>query len=184
MLWDGNQIQGCIILLYLRSVKPFQFCKWQGLLHTLVSGSNCGWVEKNKTTTVFQVFFSLRSHVKWSVSISVYLNVLWEIWKDKGCCFSLYSAWFCQRGSNRKLSVYWKGVFSHPACCVRTVTISCAVREGNMHHCYHSTSAVLGTHPPRVLGAPVCHLIGNLFAMHVPWDTSMSVFQLQVGQFV
>lgn len=42
--------------------------------------------------------------------------------------FVLYSGEFCYRGSNKSLSVYWKGVFTDPVCYVRTVPVSCIVR--------------------------------------------------------
>lgn len=52
-------------------------------------------------------------------------NVPVGVLKDKSCFFFTQ---YCHLISNRKLSVCGKGVFSHSACCVRTVTVSCIVR--------------------------------------------------------
>lgn len=72
-------------------------------------------------------------------------------------------------------------MFSHPVCCVRTVTISSIVRMSLLRiKCaivHHSTSTVLWTHYPCSPGAPVWHLIWNLLAIHVSWHSHTSVFQ-------
>lgn len=152
--------------LSLTARNCFSTGECQGLFHTSVSGSRCKWLSQSSTWASVEhyPFLScklIREH------FSVPERFLWEFCEDKGCLFSLRSGQFCHLCSNRKLPVYWKGVFSHPVCFVRTVTISRIVRIP----LWRSKRTIVITAQALSSGhtSPVCCLIESVIE---PWETS------------
>lgn len=114
----------------------------------------------------FQVFLLCALSCKTiCLHLAVPENILWDLWKDKGCLFCTVTAQFCYVGSNKKLCLWC----SHTTCCVRTVSISCIVWMLLFWmKCLIGISTVWWTHLSGSFSAPVWYFDMELICHAFP----------------
>ena len=146
--------------LWLGPIALLRTCtsRWRcsnDILCSPISGSSCRWGKNCQSSTLayaeqylFQDFLlGVLSCKLIQEHFSVPEKFLWELWKDRGCLFLLYSAQFCHWGSNRKLPVYWEGVTPCVFCENSNYIMYCQVPLSRMNCTIVTTALVLSNGP-------------------------------------